>query len=180
MMAQLEAFEAFLIDQHKASKKVIVFVDEAQLLDAECLELVRTILNFETHTEKLVQLVLAGQLDLRVRLLQKKHKALRSRIFAPVILNAMDHEETGSMIQHRCDYWQVSNPFTAKAVDEIYQLTDGVPRYVLQLCAISLQMASALGERKVDEDLVVSASRELSLGLEDTGEEAGVSTQETA
>lgn len=103
-MAQLETFETFLVDQHKAGKNVIVFVDEAQLLDSECLELVRTLLNFETHTEKLIQIVLSGQLDLRERLLQKKHKAFRSRIFAPVILNAMNREETSSMIQYRCDY----------------------------------------------------------------------------
>jgi type II secretory pathway predicted ATPase ExeA len=165
-MAQLEAFETFLIERHKDGKTVIVFIDEAQLLDAECLELVRTMLNFETHTEKLIQFVLAGQLDLRDRLIQKKHKALRSRIFAPVILNAMALEETAAMIRHRCEYWQVSDPFTPAALERIYHVTDGVPRYVLQLCAISYQMALGLGENRIDEDLVDSAAHELSLNEE--------------
>jgi len=125
---------------------------------------VRTMLNFETHTEKLIQFVLAGQLDLRDRLLQKKQKALRSRIFAPVVLNSMTFEETAAMIDYRCEYWQTPNPFTPGAMQQIYRVTDGVPRYVLQLCAISFQMAMALGESRIDEDLVESAARELSLG----------------
>lgn len=172
-MAQLEAFEAFLIDRHRGGKTVIVFIDEAQLLDAECLELVRTMLNFETHTEKLIQFVLAGQLDLRDRLIQKKHKALRSRIFAPVILNAMTYEETAAMIDHRCDYWQVPNPFTPAALQRIYRVTDGVPRYVLQLCAISFQMAVSLRETVIDDDLVDSAAHELSL-MDEAAEAAQV------
>lgn len=171
LMAQLEAFEGFLIARHQEDKTVIVFIDEAQLLDAECLELIRTMLNFETHTEKLIQFVMAGQLDLRDRLLQKKQKALRSRIFAPVILNALNHEETAAMIQYRCDYWQVPNPFTEAGLDRIYHITDGVPRYVLQLCAISYQMGAALGDTRIDDDLVESAARELSLA-EDEAEEA--------
>jgi general secretion pathway protein A len=174
-MAQLEAFEAFLIDRHQAGKVLIVFIDEAQLLDAECLELVRTMLNFETHTEKLIQFVLAGQLDLRDRLIQKKHKALRSRIFAPVVLNAMTQEETIAMVNHRCEYWQVANPFTPAAFERIYRTTDGVPRYVLQLCAISYQMAMVLGESKIDDDLVESAAHELS--LEETPDEASTVAQ---
>lgn len=175
-MAQLEAFEVFLIDRHKAGKTLIVFIDEAQLLDAECLELVRTMLNFETHTEKLAQFVLAGQLDLRERLIQKKNKALRSRIFAPVILNAMTQEETAAMLNHRCEYWQVPNPFTTAALERIYRITDGVPRYVLQLCAISYQMAQVLQESRIDEDLVESAAHELS--LEEPAEEAaGVASE---
>lgn len=172
LMAQLEAFEGFLIGRHQEDRTVIVFIDEAQLLDAECLELIRTMLNFETHTEKLIQFVMAGQLDLRDRLLHKKQKALRSRIFAPVILNSLNHEETGAMIQYRCDYWQVTNPFTRAALDRIYHITDGVPRYVLQLCAISYQMGAALGDTRIDDDLVESAARELSLA-EDEPEEAG-------
>ncbi len=162
-MAQLEVFEAFLIAQHKQNRTVIVFIDEAQLLDGECLELIRTMLNFETHTEKLIQFVMAGQLDLRDRLLQKRQKALRSRIFAPVILNSLNHEETAAMIQYRCEYWQAPNPFTPAALDRIYHITDGVPRYVLQLCAIAHQLAVSLGESRIDEDLVESAAQELSL-----------------
>jgi general secretion pathway protein A len=169
-MAQLEAFEAFLIAQHQAGRTTIVFIDEAQLLDAECLELIRTMLNFETHTEKLIQFVMAGQLDLRDRLLQKKQKGLRSRIFAPVILNALNHDETIAMIGYRCEYWQAVNPFTPAALDRIYHITDGVPRYVLQLCAISYQMAAALGETRIEDDLVDSAARELSLADEPEGE----------
>lgn len=177
LMAQLEAFEVFLIARHQEGKTVIIFIDEAQLLDAECLELIRTMLNFETHTEKLIQFVMAGQLDLRARLLQKRQKALRSRIFAPVILNALNHEETAAMIQYRCDYWQVSSPFTAAGLDRIYKITDGVPRYVLQLCAISYQMGMAIGETRIGDDLVESAARELSLADEEPEEAAAVSAE---
>src|SRR5262249_26838569 len=93
MLAHQAAFEDFLVEQFARGLNVVVFIDEAQKLDTSQLELIRTLLNFETSSEKLIQIVLAGNLDLRDRLLQKRNKPLLNRVFAPSLLNAMTHEE---------------------------------------------------------------------------------------
>jgi type II secretory pathway predicted ATPase ExeA len=86
-MAQMDAIEDVLLKEHEAGKTVVVLVDEAQLLSLDCLEACRSLLNFETNREKLVQIVLSGQLDLRDRLEQGRYRAFRSRIVAFRILS---------------------------------------------------------------------------------------------
>src|ERR1035438_9366552 len=93
MLVQQSAFEDFLADQYAKNINVVVFMDEAQKLDTSQLELVRTLLNFETDREKLIQIVLAGNLDLRDRLLLKRNKPLANRIFAPSLVNALSYDE---------------------------------------------------------------------------------------
>jgi len=99
MLAQQSAFENFLVDQYAKGLNVVVMIDEAQKLDGAQLELVRTMLNFETDKEKLIQVVLAGNLDLRDRLLQKKNKAIANRIFAPSLFNPLTMDEMVGMLQ---------------------------------------------------------------------------------
>ena len=60
----MDAIEEFLVSSQQAGKTTIVFIDEAQRLNMDSLELVRALLNYETNTEKLVQVVLSGQLEL--------------------------------------------------------------------------------------------------------------------
>jgi general secretion pathway protein A len=72
LVAQQAAFERFLTAQLAGGRNVVLFIDEAQALAADQLELIRTMLNFETDKEKLIQVVMAGQLDLRDRLLLPK------------------------------------------------------------------------------------------------------------
>jgi general secretion pathway protein A len=171
LQPQMEGFEAFLIEKAREDKLVILFIDEAQLLDADCLEVVRSLLNFETNVAKLIQIVLAGQLDLRDRLKTRRYKALRSRIFAPVLMNAFNRDETAGLIQFRCDYWQVPNLFSQDAVSRIYEITNGMPRYLLQLCATAWTFAQMTGMTSIGQDLIDSAAAELALEEEEETED---------
>src|SRR5215207_8622811 len=94
LQSQEHALRAYLIEQYEAGRNVIIFVDEAQNLKNPMLELVRGMLNYETNTAKLIQIVLAAQIELRDRLLDDKAKALRSRIFAPSVLQPLTLGET--------------------------------------------------------------------------------------
>src|SRR5919206_76904 len=82
-------FEAWLAEQYLADKAVILFIDEAQKLSTKMLELVRSFLNFETNEAKLLQIILAGQLELRDRLRTKKMKPLYSRLINPTVLQRL-------------------------------------------------------------------------------------------
>lgn len=132
---QLHALQSALLKQYEDGKTVVLLVDEAQKLKPDMLELCRSLLNFETYEEKLIQIVLAGQLELRDALLDNKNKALYSRVFAPSLLAPLTLEETTGVINHRCQFYGITNPFTPEAIRLIYTETGGVPRSILMLCA---------------------------------------------
>jgi|SRR5271165_198778 len=160
LVAQQQAFERFLTEQFKAGKNVVLFLDEAQSLAADHLELIRTMLNFETDKEKLLQLVLAGQLDLRDRLLLPKHKALFSRIFAPTLLNPLLYDEMVGMLKARCDLAEIAFPFAEEALHKIHDFAGGIPRAVLKTCELSYSLMKELGLAILDGGIVTAVIQE--------------------
>lgn len=157
---QEQEFRAFLVEQFKAGKNVVIFIDEAQKLNSKMLELIRAMLNFETNQHKLIQLVMAGQLELKERLLDPSKKALRSRIFAPSVLDPLSLSETIAMVDYRCELAEVKNPFTDKILEKIYEFTGGVPREVLKICSVAHELAVLKGEAKVSDQTFSEATHE--------------------
>jgi general secretion pathway protein A len=151
---QESELNSFLIEQYSAGRLVVLFVDEAQKLPGSQLELVRTLLNFETGKVKLIQIVLAAQLEIRQKLADPSKKAIRSRIFAPSLLEPLTLQETGEMIQFRCDRAGIKNPFPASAVEAIYRVTGGVPREILKVCSITVEMMEHTGLKEATPELI--------------------------
>jgi general secretion pathway protein A len=156
----------FLIAEYEAERNVILFIDETQKLPGNQLELLRTLLNFETESDKLIQIVIAAQLELRDKLLQPTKKAIRSRIFAPSVLDPLAPDETEQMIQFRCDLAGIENPFTSEAVYQIYSQTGGVPRLILKTCAIGLQLMREAGITSISDELIKGIYHEANLEAE--------------
>lgn len=160
MVDQQSVLNGFLLEQHREKRKAIVFVDEAQRLSNKMLEVVRTLLNYETNEAKLIQVVLAGQLELRERLLDEKQKAIRSRLFAPSILDPLSLRETKDMIAHRCDLADVPMPFSDDVVGRIWDATGGVPREILKVCAVSYELARMNELEQVTGEMLEMALKE--------------------
>lgn len=160
IVAQNEEFQTFLVECGRAGQNVIVFIDEAQKLTNKMLEQVRTMLNFETNTGKLVQVVLAGQIELKERLLREEHAGIRSRIYASSLLEPLLYEEMTGMIDYRCEHAEILNPFNEEALREVFRLTEGIPREVLKVCDLSYSMAQMMNADVVDANLVQSAHAE--------------------
>lgn len=152
---------AFLVDEYKAARNVVLFVDEAQQLRGPMFEQIRQILNFETDETKLINIVLAGQVELRYKLADRSKRALVSRIAVSSTLDALTPEETAGMIDFRCTVAGVKSPFESEAVQVIYQWSRGIPREVIKLCAISVQYASLNGLKQIPADLVEMASGDI-------------------
>jgi len=163
MVTQENELRGFLIELDQAGKTCVLFVDEAQRLKGPHLELIRTLLNFETNKYKLIQVVLAAQLELRVKLMDSSKKALRSRIFLPSLLDPLSLPETREMIGFRCEKAGISNPFTEDGVEMIYNHTGGVPREVLKVCGFAYILALQAGERTVPVEAIELAAQEASL-----------------
>jgi general secretion pathway protein A len=164
--AQHKALEEYLAEEFKAGRTVILFIDEGQRLGWRMLELIRSLLNFETYEEKLLQIVLAGTLDLRDAIMAKRNKAIRSRVFAPCMLNVMTPEEIAGMIEFRCHKAGIPSPFDEEAVQKIALLSGGVPRKALLLCAHAWNKAKRLKLARVPIDLVQVAYEESSVQSE--------------
>jgi len=153
MQKQESELNSYLIGEYRENRKVILFLDEAQKMPGVQLELLRTLLNFETGQHKLIQIVIAAQLELRQKLADPSKKALRSRIFAPSSLTALTLDETKAMIDFRCQQAGISNPFSPEAVQSIYILTAGIPREILKTCAIGMELMKEAGLNEVTADM---------------------------
>ncbi len=154
MLAQESALKDFLGQINADGQTAVILIDEAQKLPGKQLELIRVMLNFETPKYKLVQIVLAGQLELKYKLLDESKKAIRSRVFAPSNLSPLSPEECRDMIEFRCRKSDVANPFPAVTVDAIYNMTSGVPRDVLKICQVLWVTAQRVKTEEIPVDWV--------------------------
>lgn len=152
---------AFLIDQYREGKNVVLFIDEAQQLRGPMFEQIRQILNFETDETKLINIVMAGQVELRYKLADRSKRALVSRIAVSSTLDALTPEETAGMIDFRCTVAGVKNPFDADAVQAVYQWSKGVPREAIKLCAMAVQYATLNSLDHIPADLVEVAATDI-------------------
>ncbi len=151
---QQEALESFLQEKFVDGKNVVIFIDEAQNLNNKQLELVRSLLNYETNTQKLIQIVLSGQLELKERLSDKRNRAVASRVSTYSILSPLTPGETNEMISHRCKFEAIENPFTPDAVEKIYEVSGGVPRSVFKLCAFAYHVKELEGLTEISPAFV--------------------------
>jgi type II secretory pathway predicted ATPase ExeA len=154
MLDQEHELRAFLLEAFGDDKNCVVFIDESQRLTGKVLEIIRTLLNFETDSAKLIQIVLTGQLELRDRLRDPSKKALRSRIFLSSTLDPLSLAETGEMIGFRCERAGVANPFGSEAIETVYLRSGGVPRQILKLCGSAWHIAKLNDLASVPVDLI--------------------------
>jgi N-acetylmuramoyl-L-alanine amidase/type II secretory pathway predicted ATPase ExeA len=148
-----------------AGRRFVLIVDEAQNLDDSVLETIRLLSNFETTNTKLLQIVLAGQPQLRDKLAQKQLAQLLQRITVVKHLQALSPEETAGYIRHRLKVAGHSGAeiFEAEALVLIAQRSEGIPRKINKICYRALMEAHAEGRRTVSADIVERADRELAV-----------------
>ena len=159
-LLQLAAFEEFLIGAFKQDKNVLLIVDEAQALIGQQFELIRQLLNFETNTQKLIQIVLIGQNELRNKIRLKR--ALASRVATRSTLEPLHLDDTRSMINFRVMVAGRQEPmFTEPALVRIYDYSRGMPR---DICVLGLNILPIALLKKVlivDQPLVDQVIEEL-------------------
>jgi general secretion pathway protein A len=163
----LTLFGEFLQDSAVQGKVPVLFIDEAQLLKPDMLELVRFLLNFETNTQKLLQIVLFGQNELATHLESKKE--LKSRMYRSA-LASLNRNDMENMIQFR---FQVAggekHPFTPDGLDELYKFTLGLPREICKVTDMALLRAMVNQTHEINAALVRQTAEQLAVNeQEDT------------
>lgn len=151
-----EAIERFLFKKCVEQENIVLLIiDEAQKLSITSLEILRTLLNYETNEYKLLQLVVVGQMELLPKL--KRIRNFSDRINLKYILNPLDISETKNMIEFRlrqAGYNTEKGLFTDTAMNMIYQYTQGYPRKIAKLCHLALEELVMREKVSVDEALV--------------------------
>jgi len=156
----LAAFQEFAAQAFAQDKTLVLMVDEAQQLTPRMLELIRVFLNFETDTQKFIQILLFGQNELATTL--DKMPAIKSRVAMFGALTNLTRHDMEAMIDFR---WKAAggtqHPFTAEALDVLYDLSRGRPREVNKLANESLIRAFVSEQHEVNAAMVRSAAHEL-------------------
>src|SRR5207237_8118124 len=142
----------FLIDQHRQGLSPVLVIDEAQNLSVETLEAVRLLSNFETTNQKLMQILLVGQPELREKLNVPEHRQLKQRIGLRCHIGPLSPEETRLYIRHRLSVAGASDIgiFTDAAVQKITEYSHGIPRVINMVCDHCLVSGYADRKRLVD------------------------------
>lgn len=161
----LRNFGEFLQKSATDGKVPVLFIDEAQLLKPDMLELIRFLLNFETNTQKLLQVVLFGQNELATNLESKKE--LKSRMYRSA-LASLTRTDMEKMIEFR---YQIAggkkHPFTLEALDVLFKSSLGLPREVCKLCDMALLRAFANEVKEVDAKIIRETAQQLAIKEEE-------------
>lgn len=159
----LGEFNAFLLQQLDQGRDTVLIIDEAQNLTNELLEQVRLLSNLETDDQKLLQIVLMGQPELRDRLNDPALRQLRQRITVRYHLQPLNLAEVGQYIRHRLTVSGANGlpRFTAPALWRIYSYSKGIPRLVNAVCDKCLLAGFVQQTDRISWRMVGRAVREL-------------------
>ncbi len=158
----VDALNAYLIDAYAQGLRVVLIVDEAQNLSPEALEQIRLLTNLETATQKLLQIILLGQPELRELVAQPELRQLAQRITARYHLRPLDPQESEAYLRHRLAVAGSTRfPFTRLAVQRLHRHSGGVPRLLNTLADRALTAGYVSEQEKIGERLVDRAAREV-------------------
>ncbi|MBO0720252.1 MAG: AAA family ATPase [Blastocatellia bacterium] len=154
-----------LLMRHSRGLRTVLIVDEAQGLKPELLEEIRLLLNFETYREKLLQVILVGQPELRGTLNSPELRQLKQRISLHCEIKPLRPEEVSGYIRARLQTAGAArlDLFTADAVALIYRASEGIPRLINNLCDNALLTGFAMNSKPVTSQVVAEVALSLDL-----------------
>src|SRR5258708_1906200 len=163
--ARLRALHDLLLASHKRNGSVVLIIDEAHLLSPALIEEIRLLLNLDNYPVNVLQVILCGQPELLPLLMKPELSALKQRISVVTKLRALTLVESRAYIAERMHIAGLrgESPFSTSALEEIFRLTNGVPRLINSVCDHTLALGHRRQARKIEADLVVEGSEELSL-----------------
>jgi general secretion pathway protein A len=152
----------YLLRAHANGRRVVLVVDEAQNLAPAVLEQVRLLTNLETNTQKLLQIILIGQPELRELLARNELRQLAQRITGRYHLHPLSRDETAAYVRHRLRVaGATTDIFSGPALSELYRLSVGVPRVINVICDRALLGSYSMDRHRVTGTLVRHAASEV-------------------
>ena len=159
-----QALNEFLLAENSAGRTVVLVIDEAQNLSPQVLEQVRLISNLETTREKLIQIVLVGQPELKQLLAREELRQLSQRITVRYHLQPMAHGDIHAYIRHRIMVAAGGREpvvFSPGAVKRIAAFSGGLPRLINGACDRALLLAYTMERHEISPDMADRAVADL-------------------
>jgi general secretion pathway protein A len=160
--ALVDTLNRHLLASHAAGKRTILMVDEAQNLSTDVLEQIRLLTNLETAKQKLLQIILIAQPELREKLSQSNLRQLAQRVTGRYHLEPLSKEESIRYVEHRLKVaGGLGDIFDDGAKREIYKFSKGVPRLINVVCDRALLGAYSQEVREVTSQIVQKSAEEI-------------------
>ncbi|HEX4377771.1 MAG TPA: AAA family ATPase [Steroidobacteraceae bacterium] len=158
----VDVLNRYLLRAHANGHRVVLIVDEAQNLDVDVLEQIRLLTNLETETQKLLQIILIGQPELRTLLAREDLRQLAQRVTGRYHLDPLTRAETTAYVRHRLRVaGATADIFTQGALREIHHISRGIPRVINIICDRALLGAYTQDLHQIPASLVRRASAEV-------------------
>jgi general secretion pathway protein A len=159
----LDMLNMFFIEQYSNGKKVVLIVDEAQNLSKKVLEEIRLLSGIETHKEKVLRIILAGQPELKDKLEAKSLTQLMQRVRLRFHIGPLDKREIQEYVEHRLAVAGRDDRklFANDVYETIHRYTGGVPRLINTLCDTAMLCVFADERAVVERADILSSADEL-------------------
>ena len=162
----IETLYDFLLSLVALKASAVLIIDEAQNLPMPVLEQIRILSNLETDTEKLLQIILVGQLDLQRQLQAPELRQLDQRISIRYELQPLDRDGVAAYIGHRLTIAgaSASVSFTSEAIDAVHRFSCGIPRLINLICDRALLAGFSVHAPRITGEHITHASNGLNIG----------------
>jgi len=162
----IEALYDFLLSLVPLKASAVLIIDEAQNLPTAVLEQIRILSNLETDKEKLLQIILVGQLDLQVLLRAPQLRQLDQRISIRYELQPLDRDGVAAYVAHRLTIAgaSASVSFTSDAIDGVHRFSGGIPRLINLICDRALLAGFSTHAPRITGEHVAHAANGLDIG----------------
>lgn len=164
--AFLIAFGQFLRELRQRQKTFLLIIDEAQGLSLELLEEIRLLSNVETAEEKLINIILVGQPELKERLIHPRCKSLFQRVSVQYHLRPLDQPSVGEYIRTRLRAAGAKNPdkiFPESVIEVVYRYSRGYPREINNISDNVLLLGYVEGKKKITPEMVTEYCEDMNL-----------------
>jgi general secretion pathway protein A len=158
----VDRINTYLLDAHTRGRKTVLIIEEAQNLSTDVLEQIRLLTNLETNQEKLLQIIMLGQPELREKLSRPELRQLSQRITARYHLGSLSRQEISEYVGHRLSIAGVHRKlFPDSVINTLHRLSNGIPRLINLICDRALLGTYVQGKDRVDKNTLLKAAREV-------------------
>ncbi len=161
----ISALYDFLLSLVPLGARAVLIIDEAQNLPLPILEQIRILSNLETDKEKLLQIILVGQLNLLPLLRSPELRQLDQRVSIRYQLQPLTHDEVAAYVTHRLAIAAPSRPvtFTPGGLDLVHEYSGGIPRLINMICDRALLNAYSAQTARIEPEVIHAAAEGLEL-----------------
>ncbi|MGB3211472.1 MAG: AAA family ATPase [Desulforhopalus sp.] len=179
----LSSFSSFLHKAYDNNQKVLLIIDESQLLTQELLEEIRLLSNIVTRdSNPLLNIFFVGQYEFNELIRLPENRAIAQRLTLNYYIEPLSLEETGNYIRHRLKVAGTTEKiFNTAAVKEIYAFSNGFPRRINIICDHCLMSGYAEDKKTITGSIAQDSATELQIPEHRRGQqhESGAAPQQS-